>query len=160
MKRGLYYRPEAAGYTGIREQAGRYTEAEAKYRAGIDPKAITAIREDEAPEYSPACFEDVRLKHSLSKISKYVAEKDTIELLKEVEATLTETLRIASRNEMGPYVDRANRAILILKQMYEQAEDDRACMEEVIKRCEEPGKANPALKKFIAKGKKLLKHSD
>jgi hypothetical protein len=40
-KRGAFYRPKRAGYTDDLAEAGRYTEAEAKAEAAIDP-CITA----------------------------------------------------------------------------------------------------------------------
>lgn len=64
MKRGLYYRPDNAGYTGIKSQAGRYPESRAMPEAGI-----TAIHEDEAPEYSECCAWDIRLKDQVSELS-------------------------------------------------------------------------------------------
>jgi hypothetical protein len=60
VKRGLYYRPNDCGYTGIRDYAGRYSEEEA--RARMSP-GIAMIRLDSAPEFSEACFEDLARKH-------------------------------------------------------------------------------------------------
>jgi hypothetical protein len=42
-KRGFYYRPNRAGYTSSIAEAGRYTEAEAKAEAAIEPASIQAI---------------------------------------------------------------------------------------------------------------------
>lgn len=56
VKRGLYYRPNNCGYTGIKSEAGRYLESEASPLSGV-----TAIHEDEAPAYSPACCDDVAM---------------------------------------------------------------------------------------------------
>ncbi|EPR09804.1 hypothetical protein M527_06660 [Sphingobium indicum IP26] len=64
VKRGLYYRPGNQGYTGIKDRAGRYPESDARPEDGI-----TAIHEDEAPEYSQACFADLKEKHMLGKIA-------------------------------------------------------------------------------------------
>ena len=41
-KRGLFYRPNRAGYTASITDAGRYTEAEAKAEAAHEPDKITA----------------------------------------------------------------------------------------------------------------------
>lgn len=67
-KRGLYYRPKSAGYTGLKCEAGRYSFDEAAIHA--DPNGpegsrdgIGVWREDEAPEFSPSCPWDVRMKH-------------------------------------------------------------------------------------------------
>lgn len=42
-KRGYYYRPNRAGYTASIAEAGRYTEAEAKAEAAIEPAIMQAI---------------------------------------------------------------------------------------------------------------------
>lgn len=44
-KRGYYYRPNRAGYTASVAEAGRYTEAEAKAEANIEPKIMSAVHE-------------------------------------------------------------------------------------------------------------------
>jgi hypothetical protein len=62
VKRGLYYRPNSHGYTGIKERAGRYLESEAS-----PPDGVTAIHQDEAPEYSSACYHDVAAQHFASR---------------------------------------------------------------------------------------------
>lgn len=56
VKRGLYYRPGNQGYTGIKDHAGRYFESDAY-------EGVTAIHEDDAPEFSPSCFHDLREDH-------------------------------------------------------------------------------------------------
>jgi hypothetical protein len=62
MKRGLYYRPNSSGYTGIRDEAGRYTKSEANDR--VDPvSGVSMLHEDEAPEFSPKCCDDVARRH-------------------------------------------------------------------------------------------------
>jgi hypothetical protein len=42
-KRGYYYRPDRAGYTASIAEAGRYTEAEAKAEAAIEPAIMQAV---------------------------------------------------------------------------------------------------------------------
>lgn len=61
-KRGLYYRPDNAGYTGIKEHAGRYLAADAEGLSNV-----TAIHEDQAPEYSKGCWHDVKYKDLLKR---------------------------------------------------------------------------------------------
>lgn len=56
LKRGWYYRPDNCGYTGSKLQAGRYPKSRADAAAGI-----TAIHEDDAPDYSPECDFGTRL---------------------------------------------------------------------------------------------------
>lgn len=41
-KRGYFYRPDRAGYTGNIYEAGRYTEQEARAEASIEPKCMSA----------------------------------------------------------------------------------------------------------------------
>lgn len=67
MKRGLFYRPGNAGYTGIKADAGRYNQSEADELSGV-----TAIHENDAPMFAPACWEDVKVKHLLG----IIAERD------------------------------------------------------------------------------------
>lgn len=64
LKRGLFYRPNAMGYTGIKEHAGRYSKADAESHA--DPiSGVTAMPFDEAPLIAPNCFDDVAVKYLL-----------------------------------------------------------------------------------------------
>jgi len=73
VKRGLYYRPDNKGYTGLKKDAGRYPKEHANAAYGT-----TAIHEDDAPEYSEACWPETKL-----------ADKDeTIRTLRERNAAL------------------------------------------------------------------------
>lgn len=65
VKRDLYYRPDACGYTGIKDHAGRYHEDEAEPESGV-----TAIHEDDAPEFSKGCWDDVARRHLQKKIAR------------------------------------------------------------------------------------------
>ncbi|AXK43961.1 hypothetical protein [Erythrobacter aureus] len=56
IKRGLYYRPDNAGYTGLKKEAGRYLETDARPDAGV-----AAIHEDLADEFAPACWQEAKL---------------------------------------------------------------------------------------------------
>ena len=58
VKRGLYYAPDRQGYTGLKAKAGRYREVDA---LGLD--GVTAIHEDEAQDFAPACWEETKLAH-------------------------------------------------------------------------------------------------
>ena len=64
VKRGLYYRPDNCGYTGIKDRAGRYLESDAMPLSGV-----TAIAEEDAPMFSSACFEDIKIDYLLTKIT-------------------------------------------------------------------------------------------
>jgi len=71
-KRGLYYRPNAAGYTGRKADAGRYTFEEAASRAGPNgpdgsQDGMGIWRESEAPEHSTSCPWDVKMKDAAFK---------------------------------------------------------------------------------------------
>ena len=48
-KSGYFYRPNRAGYTAHVERAGRYTEAEAKAEARVEPEKISAHHVSEFP---------------------------------------------------------------------------------------------------------------
>lgn len=67
IKRGLYYKPRACGYTGIRDHAGRYTLAEVAVRfpnlESENQDGMSFIHEDDAPEFTPACFHDLKADH-------------------------------------------------------------------------------------------------
>ena len=65
-KNGLYYRPNACGYTGRKSEAGRYTLDDAAERAGPNgpegsQDGIVIWAEDEAPEHSAQCPWDIKL---------------------------------------------------------------------------------------------------
>lgn len=67
-KRGLYYRPKSAGYTGIKAEAGRYSFEEAAVIVGPNgpegpQDGLAMWREDDAPDYSPNCCWEARLRH-------------------------------------------------------------------------------------------------
>lgn len=66
IKRGLYYKPKSQGYVGIRDLAGRFPLAEV---ATLFPNTdspnqdgMTFVHEDDAPEFSEACWDDVKAK--------------------------------------------------------------------------------------------------
>ncbi len=61
MKRGLYWRPDAQGYTGVLADAGRYTAEKAAAYTHHDDPSVTAILASEADEFSPACWEETKL---------------------------------------------------------------------------------------------------
>lgn len=66
-KRGLYYRPDSAGYTGLKSEAGRYSFEDAAVHGGPNGPdgsldGISVWYESEAPEYSSGCAWDVRVK--------------------------------------------------------------------------------------------------
>lgn len=60
IKRGLFFRPDSRGYTGIRDEAGRYTEEKARQHAEHGCGIMLA---SEAPEFMPAAFSDLVINH-------------------------------------------------------------------------------------------------
>lgn len=53
IKSGYYWRPNSAGYTGFKAEAGRYSYSEAKKRCEYGHS--TMIKEEDAPEFSDSC---------------------------------------------------------------------------------------------------------
>ncbi|KAA0117832.1 hypothetical protein CIW48_26870 [Methylobacterium sp. P1-11] len=79
IKRGLYWRPEAQGYTGVLAEAGRYAEAQAKpYRE--EPRLGTKVMlASEAPEFAPACWEETKiavLKNEIAQLRSRLQEAE------------------------------------------------------------------------------------
>lgn len=60
VKRDLYYRPESKGYTGIRDEAGRFPYAIAK---DCQTHGCSIVHESEAPEFREATYDDLIIKH-------------------------------------------------------------------------------------------------
>lgn len=60
VKRDLYWAPDGMGYTGIRDEAGRYTH-EAALSHMTDGVSIVHI--SEAPEFRKAAYKDLVTKH-------------------------------------------------------------------------------------------------
>jgi hypothetical protein len=69
MKRGLYFRPNDKGYTGLKREAGRYPASHACAGSGE-----TAVHEDDATEYSPACWEETKLADKDRQIADLTAQ--------------------------------------------------------------------------------------
>lgn len=69
IKRGLYWAPDGKGYTGRKDRAGRYPASHASPENGT-----TAIHEDDAPEFSPACWEETKLAAKDERIAALEAE--------------------------------------------------------------------------------------
>jgi hypothetical protein len=74
VKRGLYYGPNNQGYTGMKKQAGRYREVDA-----LGLENTTAIHEDDAGEYAPACWMETKLADKQDRIE---AQDKLIEALR------------------------------------------------------------------------------
>ena len=92
-KRGLYYRPNAQGYTGRKADAGRYTFEEAASRAGPNgpdgsQDGMGIWRESEAPEHSTSCPWDVKMKDAAFKDGYDAARSDLEAQLAQRDAAL------------------------------------------------------------------------
>ena len=84
VKRGLYYRPDNCGYTGVKENAGRYDASEARPDSGV-----FAVHEDEAPIYSPGCFHDLAAEHFAKKVHELAQGSGSSELIEHANALYT-----------------------------------------------------------------------
>jgi len=63
ISKGLYFRPDAKGYTGIRDEAGRYDhETAMSYVTGSDGE-VSIVRESEGKEFMPAAYSDLVINH-------------------------------------------------------------------------------------------------
>ncbi|MBU3262098.1 hypothetical protein KPG71_18915 [Roseovarius sp. PS-C2] len=107
VKRNLYYRPNAHGYTGIKEEAGRYTLAEvAVHFPNMDSPnqdGMTYIHEDDAPDYSPACCHDIRSRHQEKKARE---TKEALKLaLPVMRSDLCCMVETCCRSDIGPVND-------------------------------------------------------
>lgn len=64
VKHGLFYKPKSQGYIGIRDLAGRFTLAEASSPLpntdSPNQDGMSFVHEDDAPEFSEACWHDVK----------------------------------------------------------------------------------------------------
>lgn len=68
IKRGLYYRPNALGYTGLKVNAGRYSLVDAEDHA--DPiSGVSFMHEDLAPLIAPKCFDDIARDYLLHRLT-------------------------------------------------------------------------------------------
>jgi len=73
VKRGLYWRPDSQGYTGIKKQAGRYFETDASPDSGT-----TAIHESEAADFSPACWPETIIQCLQDDLARKAASADRL----------------------------------------------------------------------------------
>ena len=64
ISHGLYFRPEACGYTGIRDEAGLFDKSYAEdYSKNGDPVMVHKDDEKMAPEFMPAAYNDLVINH-------------------------------------------------------------------------------------------------
>jgi hypothetical protein len=80
MKHGLYWRPNSQGYTGLKSEAGRYTDEQVAIYRRNDEYTVSIIEAETADEISPSCYPDIAQKHLQGLLSFAQVE---IERLKE-----------------------------------------------------------------------------
>ena len=88
LKRDLYECPNHCGYTGIKDNAGQYTLEEVALSMPPDKyfplnEHVYFIREEDAPEYTRACYWDVReahIKDKLRALQARVAELESADM--------------------------------------------------------------------------------
>jgi hypothetical protein len=103
VKRGLYYRPENAGYTAIKAEAGRYLQSDA-----IDGVNY-AVHEDEAAQFSPSAWEATKIAHLSNRIEAQAAEIEELKSWKAAEDAHHHMLRAENErlreagNDLGFY---------------------------------------------------------
>lgn len=118
MKRDLYYRPNAQGYTGIKEYAGRYTlEQVAAMFPNMDSPhqdGTEFIRECDAPEYTKACYHDLKEAHQAQRLTTIAAENatlraseaaalDRVKVLEKALRRASDRMRLATGLEFGEH---------------------------------------------------------
>lgn len=65
LSRGLYFRPGAAGYTGIRDEAGLFEKKYAEDYCRPSNGEVKMVHKDDAKasEFMPAAYNDLVVKH-------------------------------------------------------------------------------------------------
>lgn len=76
VKRGLFERPDRAGYTGLRDQAGRFTLEEARSITRDPEDGITMLHETEAPMFSAVADMHVVARYLAGQVTRLTNERD------------------------------------------------------------------------------------
>lgn len=76
LERGLYWRPNAWGYTGRRDKAGRYTTKD--MLAYCESEGVSAIHEDAALPLAPNCSQEVALEYANEQIARLESEVERL----------------------------------------------------------------------------------
>ncbi|MEL6758192.1 MAG: hypothetical protein AAFP81_17305 [Pseudomonadota bacterium] len=80
IKRGLYWRPNASGYTGLKTEAGRYSEKESAERTRADTEdGVSRMSWDQAEIFSPSCPYDAKFQYYRDSCSQLQEALDTID---------------------------------------------------------------------------------
>lgn len=101
-KRGLYYRSNSRGYTGLKSEAGRYSLEEVAFRfpnmESPNQDGMTYIPVKEAPEYSKACPWDVRMNDKAFKEGYEARDRELRPLLDNIEQFFKDELMLVLEN--------------------------------------------------------------
>lgn len=97
MKRGLYWRPNSHGYTGLKSEAGRYTDEQVAIYRRNDEHTVSIIEAETADEISPSCYPDIAQKHLQGLLS--FAKTEIERLTKEREQYFHEATHLAIQND-------------------------------------------------------------
>ena len=107
VKRGLYWRPNGKGYTGLKSEAGLYTLEDAamshgEYKTHYGENAVTEyILFEDAPEYAPACCTEVKIRHLEERVAKMDEMQKVMDKLSWHSRELVELLCLADETIMG-----------------------------------------------------------
>jgi hypothetical protein len=97
MKRGLYWMPNSQGYTGLKSEAGRYTDEEVAVYRRNDERGVFILEAETADEIAPKCWPDVAQRHLRGLLTSAQAEiaiqKQANEALMRERATMIATHR-------------------------------------------------------------------
>jgi hypothetical protein len=74
MKRGLYWMPNSQGYTGLKSEAGRYTDEEVAIYRRPDEREVFVLDAETADEIAPKCWPDVAQRHLAGLLSSAQAQ--------------------------------------------------------------------------------------
>lgn len=133
VKRGLYWRPNALGYTGLKEEAGVYSdEQSAAYRDHDDEEATIRIRASEADDTAPGCSDETRARYwqkraneAASTIERLERERDEVRAARDDAATLLgETILALPGKLFGIHPAEAVKALVARAERAEAERDD------------------------------------
>lgn len=79
MKRGLYWRPNGQGYTGVLAEAGRYSETDARAHHDHDADSTTMHLASECFDFAPACWPETQIAVREATIAAQRAEIERLE---------------------------------------------------------------------------------
>lgn len=145
-KGGYFYRTKRCGYTTVKAEAGRYTEAEAKREASVEPWHMAAILADDVPDPQHVLDKrDAEIARLSAEVERLRGERDANHNLaiangsraKEEEARAeaaeaeVERLKLGVR-QLKEFISRREDDILLVSRRAEAAEARVAALEGAI----------------------------